>query len=99
MRINYCTLPGRGPDDESIGYYLRRLRKGAPKTQVLAQLRLSPHGKERTTSLPGLNAAIKRYRRGQLPLIGWLFKSCGKHRESLRRKAAKAGPAHILRLQ
>ncbi|WP_051495343.1 FkbM family methyltransferase [Paraburkholderia hospita] len=74
VSCSYRTLLGRTPDPEGLGYYLGRLRAGTPKVQLLKQMRLSPEGKAHAASVPGLDAAIRRYGRGQLPLIGWLFR-------------------------
>jgi hypothetical protein len=70
----YQKLLGRHPDPEGLSYYLGRLRNGIPKMQILTQLRLSTESKAHTIDLPGLDVAIQRYQRGQLPLIGWLFR-------------------------
>lgn len=77
----FHTLLGRDPDPEGLGYYLGRVRRGFSKMRLVAQLRLSKegraHAKERKAlgaSLSGLDKAIKRYQRGQYPLIGWLFR-------------------------
>jgi hypothetical protein len=70
----YQTLLGRKPDADGMQYYLRRLRKGFSKIQIVTQLRLSQEGKAHDVNLPGLNPEIQRYLRGQYPLIGWLFR-------------------------
>jgi glycosyltransferase involved in cell wall biosynthesis len=70
----YQKLLGRHPDPEGLSYYLGRLRNGIPKMQILTQLRLSTESKAHTIDLPGLDVALQRYQRGQLPLIGWLFR-------------------------
>ena len=74
VRSAYQTLLGREPDPEGLAYYLGRLRAGYSKMRILAQLRLSDEGKTRKTHLPGLDAALQRYRRGQYPLLGGLFR-------------------------
>ena len=70
----YRTLLGREPDPEGMTYYLRRLRTGFSKIQILTQLRLSKEGQSREVSLPSLDIAVQRYRRGNYPIVGWLFK-------------------------
>jgi glycosyltransferase involved in cell wall biosynthesis len=70
----YQTLLDRDPDPTGFNYYLGRLRAGIPKIQILAQLRLSVEGKAQGACLPGLDAAIGRCRRGNLPIIGSLFR-------------------------
>jgi FkbM family methyltransferase len=74
VRCAYQTLLGRIPDSEGLGYYLGRVRTGISRIHILAQIRFSVEGKAHAVNLPGLNAAIRRYERGQLPLIGWLFR-------------------------
>ena len=74
IRCAYPILLGREPDPTGLNYYLSRMHKGYPKIQILAQLRLSKEGKAHATKLPGLDQAIKRYQRGQYPMIGWLFR-------------------------
>jgi len=70
----YYTLLGRGPDLEGLDLYLGRLRSGASKLQILADLLLSLEGREHSAELPGLDAVIKRYRRRRLPLLGLFFR-------------------------
>ncbi|WP_434115896.1 FkbM family methyltransferase [Paraburkholderia caffeinilytica] len=74
VRCAYQTLLGRTPDSEGLGYYLGRIRAGISKIRILAQIRFSAEGKAHAANLPGLDAAIRRYESGQLPLIGWLFR-------------------------
>lgn len=73
IRGAYYAVLGRAPDPTGTEYYLRRLRAGAPKMQILAQLRKSSEGKGRALALPGLAAAIARYNRTRWPLIGRWF--------------------------
>lgn len=77
VRCAYQTLLGRAPDSEGFGYYLGRLRTGISKIRLLKQIRFSVEGKAHAAELPGLEASIQRYERGQLPLIGWLFRWFG----------------------
>jgi Membrane-bound metallopeptidase len=77
VRCAYQTLLGRAPDSEGLGYYLGRLRTGISKIRLLKQIRFSVEGKTHAAELPGLDAAIQLYERGQLPLIGWLFRWYG----------------------
>jgi FkbM family methyltransferase len=74
----YQTLLGRAPDPEGFEYYLRRLRAGYPKIQLIKQLRYSPEGKKRASNIPGLISSIQRYRNESYPLIGWLFRALRK---------------------
>lgn len=70
----FRTLLGRAPDPEGLSYYLGRIRSGISKIQILAQIRSSAEGMAHASILPGLKKAIKLYKRGQYPLIGWLFR-------------------------
>lgn len=70
----YQIVLGRAPDPEGMRYYLKRLRAGFSKFQIVSQLHLSKEGLERTVNLPGMAIALRRYRRGQYPLAGWLFR-------------------------
>lgn len=70
----YQALLGREPDPEGLIYYLERLRRGYSKMQIVAQLRLSNEGQAKNSQLIGLDTAIKRYQKEQLPLIGWILR-------------------------
>lgn len=70
----YQTLLKRDPDREGFGYYLRQLRSGCSKIQILWQLRVSKEGRAHVPSLQGLDNVLQRYRRGQYPFIGGLFR-------------------------
>ena len=74
VRCAYQTLLNREPDAEGLGYYLGRLRIGFSKLWILAQIRSSQESKARAPTLPWLDDAITRYRRGKYPLIGWIFR-------------------------
>jgi hypothetical protein len=83
LRGAYQTLLGRDPDPEGREHFLRQLSKGISKKRIAQQLRRSPEGtalrrlrkgKARATVFPGLDKAIRHYQRGQLPLVGWLFR-------------------------
>lgn len=70
----YYTLLNRSPDPEGMQYYVRRLRGGFAKIGVLKQMHHSAEGKVNAVTLPGLDAAIKRYARCQSHLFGWIFR-------------------------
>ncbi|MFC7206852.1 DUF4214 domain-containing protein [Comamonas endophytica] len=69
----YRALLKRDPDSEGKLYYLSRLEAGYSKMQIISQLHFSKEGKERKPKLPGLDSAIKKYKRSQTPLVGWIF--------------------------
>lgn len=66
----YQALLGRAPDPEGAAYYLTRLRAGTHKLTILKQLRRSPEGREFIPGVAGLDRAIRRHRRANLPLVG-----------------------------
>jgi FkbM family methyltransferase len=70
----YYTLLNRSPDPEGLQYYVRRLRSGFAKIGVLKQMQQSAEGKVNAVTLNGLDAAIKRYTRGQSLVFGWIFR-------------------------
>jgi len=73
----YKTVLGRDPDPEGLAHYVGRLRAGIPKIQILADLRLSREGRARKLRVGGLDKAIRRYRMGQLPVVGYLLRVIG----------------------
>lgn len=66
----YQSVLGRAPDTAGELYYLGRLRAGAHKLEILKQLRRSPEGRAFIPGVAGLDRAIKRYHRANLPLTG-----------------------------
>lgn len=74
VRSAFQTILGREPDPEGLAYYLTRLRAGYSKMRTVQQLRMSKEGYANEARLPGLDAAISRYRRGHYIAIGWLFR-------------------------
>jgi hypothetical protein len=74
VRSAFQTILGREPDPEGLAYYIARLRAGYSKMRTVQQLRLSKEGFANEVRLPGLDAAISRYKRGQYIAVGWLFR-------------------------
>jgi O-antigen biosynthesis protein len=70
----YLTILGRSPDSEGMLYYLKRVRSGTQKLEVLAQLRLSKEGAIRPSSIVGLDKKIRKYYWLNLPVIGSVLK-------------------------
>lgn len=70
----YKTILEREPDPEGARHYLSRLRSGWPKLSILMQLRDSEEGCQVAALLPGLNAAILRYRLATLPVLGPVYR-------------------------
>lgn len=74
VRCAYLTLFGRAADPQGLQYYTARLRAGHAKLGVLRQLCKSAEARTQAARLPGLQAALARYRRGQWPLMGIVFR-------------------------
>ena len=76
IRCAYRTILGRTPDADGLNYYLRRIRSGISKMEIVAQLGFSKEGKSKQVSLAGFNKAIKQYQRERksfsVTLGGWL---------------------------
>ena len=66
----YRTLLGRAPDSEGMHYYLRRVRAGVHKLEILAQLRISAEGNARPIKIRDLDESIKSYKYFKIPFIG-----------------------------
>jgi FkbM family methyltransferase len=75
IRTAYEAVLGRAPDPEGGSYYLNRLRSGVHKLEILRQLRRSSEGREFVPGVAGLDRAIRRHRRANLPLLGWIVRS------------------------
>ncbi len=73
----YQILLGREPDPEGGKFFLRSVRSGVSKIEILAQIRLSAEGKSRPIKMAGLEKAIKRHQSSKLPLIGFMFRQRG----------------------
>ena len=80
----YRILLGRDPDPEGLAYYLKRLRRGKSKIAILAQIKSSKEARSIKANLPGMNAAIRRYKWSQLPFIGWIKPSSKQMNNRLR---------------
>lgn len=66
----YQALLGRAPDAEGEAYYLTRLRAGDHKLEILKQLRRSAEGKAFIPGVAGLDRALRRHGRANLPVVG-----------------------------
>ena len=69
----YQLVLGRAPDEAGMNYYSARLRSGYSKLSVLHQLGTSGE-QPNWDGLPGLRQALRRYRVGRLPLLGWVLR-------------------------
>lgn len=70
----YKLLLGRTLDPQGEGYYLGRLRAGYSKIHLLRQLRFSEEGRAHAADVPGLDREIQRFKKAQIPLIGWIWR-------------------------
>ncbi|WP_052628074.1 FkbM family methyltransferase [Sphingobium sp. YBL2] len=74
IRSAYKTVLEREPDSEGARHYLSRLRSGWPKLSVLMEMRDSGEGRRVAAVLPGLDAAILRYRLAKSPVLGPIYR-------------------------
>lgn len=74
VRGVFLTLLGREPDAEGGGYYLKRLRSGVSRSEILAELAGSDEARAKGVELPGLAEIVRRYRRFKLPIIGHMLR-------------------------
>ena len=77
VNLAYRTILGRAPDTEGLSYYLKRLRNGISKLEIITQLRKSAEGKNHDTSLTGLDKAIKLHQYLKTPLLGAMLRFFG----------------------
>jgi FkbM family methyltransferase len=70
----YKSLLGREPDTEGKRFYLARLRSGISKEEIIAEVSMSPEGRDYNPNLPGLDVELRRYRKMRLPLIGVILR-------------------------
>ena len=70
----YQTLLRRAPDAEGLAYYVRRLRRGVGKLQILDQIYRSSEAQICAVKLPGLEDALRRNRWHKLPVIGVMLR-------------------------
>lgn len=66
----YLALLRRWPDPEGFAHYLRKLRGGAHKLDIVRQIRDSQEGKRVGAKLVGLDQALRDYRFSRLLPIG-----------------------------
>ncbi|HEX9389984.1 MAG TPA: FkbM family methyltransferase [Usitatibacteraceae bacterium] len=70
----YQTLLGRFPDSQGLAFYVQKLRRGAAKMQIIADIRRSNEGRGRKQSVIGVDAAIRNFQLGKMPLVGWMYR-------------------------
>lgn len=75
VRFAYRAILLRDPDDGGLDHYLRCLRGGATKTNILWQIKSSKEGASRGVHIPGLKAAARIDQIFRLPIVGGLATS------------------------
>lgn len=66
----YRSVLGRAPDPEGLDFYLKTLRAGIEKIEILSQIRRSEEGISRQAIVAGLDEAIRRHQKLKAPLLG-----------------------------
>ncbi|HVI43004.1 MAG TPA: rhamnan synthesis F family protein [Anaerovoracaceae bacterium] len=75
-RFIYCayqTILGRAPDPGGLHYYVTRVRDGISKMEIIAQISQGKEGKAYQVKLAGLDDALSRHKRLNVPLLGPLI--------------------------
>jgi FkbM family methyltransferase len=76
VQCAYLTLLKRQPDTDGFGFYLSRLRNGAPKLQLLGEIMESHEAQSIGIVVPGLRNAVKLHKAlSRFPMFGFLFKT------------------------
>jgi Domain of unknown function (DUF4214) len=70
----YKVLLGRLPDPEGLENYLRQVRAGTQKSQIIAELAGSPEGRLRSAEVPGLGNLIAEHRKGARSFWSRIFR-------------------------
>ena len=73
IRCAYLTLLGRTPDADGMAFYLKKIRAGISKTQILYQMKSGKEGKSHQTNLTGLDKLIRIRRWITSPLLHTFF--------------------------
>jgi len=77
----YQLLLKRNPDPEGLQYYLKSIRKGISKIDILGQLRNSSEGQKHPEPFADLDSTIQKYRRTKWPIIGGWFSNVKKENQ------------------
>ena len=70
----YLTLLKRASDSEGFQHRLEQLLEGTAKIQILSEMSASTEAIAAGVNLPGLSAALTRYKFSQTPIVGRLVK-------------------------
>ena len=74
IRAAYHTLLRRMPDTNGMTCYMRQLRRGVSKVQVLDQIYRSKEAQSHAVKLPGLEDALRRNKWLMFPVVGVLLR-------------------------
>lgn len=74
IRCAYVTILGRQPDEQGEDYYTALLRTGRSKLHILRQFRRSREGTDHDPGIAGLDRALRKAHREQIPLLGALVR-------------------------
>ena len=74
VRCAYVTILGRQPDAEGERHYTDRIRHGCSKMKVLWQLRTSRERPRHDPGIAGLDRALRRAKRKEMPFVGVFFR-------------------------
>lgn len=74
IRCAYLTVLGRLPDEEGFRFYFEQLDAGFSKLSILRQLRTSAEARRHDPGIAGFDRALKKHRRGNVPVIGPVYR-------------------------
>ena len=74
LELAYWTLLGRAPDAPGEAHFLSDLRTGESKLSILLRIRQSAEGRSCDPQLPGLDRALREYRRATRRYSGWIVR-------------------------
>jgi glycosyltransferase involved in cell wall biosynthesis len=63
IRCAYLSVLGREPDEDGLESYLKKLRDGIGKKDIVAELSLSKEGRIQIANISGLDLAIAEYKK------------------------------------
>lgn len=81
VRMAFRTVLKREPDPSGLETYTNMIRSGGARLLMLWHLRTSGEGREVQADVPGLDAAIARYHRLAIPIVGPLLRKFGYGKE------------------
>lgn len=73
VRCAYWTILQREADPDGIKHYVRRMRGGRPKLDILGDLYWSGEARKMRVKIPWLRNAVIRHKLARLPILGLLI--------------------------